>query len=137
MRRVATLILATLVLSGAVFVTAAAGHKVKFDTTVTAKFNKADKKDPYAKPENFDGAVNSPKARCVKNRKVTLQLRAANGTTSVVGTDLTDASGAWLIQPTSVAPGTYFVQVAKKVLRKTTKHRHTCRKAVSKDVTVK
>ncbi|MEO7197767.1 MAG: hypothetical protein ABIZ50_04770 [Solirubrobacterales bacterium] len=137
MKRVATLILATLALSGAVFVTGAAGHKVKFDTTVTAKFNKADKKDPYAKPANFDGSVNSAKRRCIKNRTVTLRLRAANGTTSVVGTDLTDASGAWLIAPTSVAPGTYFAKVTKRVLRKNTKHRHTCRRAVSKDVKVK
>ena len=67
-----------------------------------------------------------------------MRLRAADGTSSVVGTDLTNRAGAWAFQATGdVAPGDYFAQVAKKVLRKDAKHRHVCRKAVSGDVTVK
>jgi len=42
-----------------------------------------------------------------------------------------------VIAPSSTAPGTYFATVAKKVLRKSTKHRHICRKAVSNDLQVK
>ena len=129
--------LATAALMSVVFVAAAAGHTARYDTTVTAKFNKADKKNPTAQPANFDGTVTSLKPRCEKNRKVNLRLRAADGSSTVVGTDLTDSAGAWKIQPTSVAPGTYFAQAPKKVLRKSTKHRHICKKAVSKDVTVK
>ena len=136
LKRVATVMMATLALMSVVFVAVAAGHTAKFDTTVTAKFNKPNPKDPYA-TGNFDGTVASKKARCQKNRKVTLLTRAADGSSTAVGTDLTDANGAWLITSSSTAPGTYFAKVAKKVLRKSTKHRHICKKAVSKDVTVK
>ncbi len=136
MKQVATLILATVAIVSVVFVAGASGHRAKFDTTVTVKFNKADKKDPLAKA-NFDGTVTSTKPRCAKNRTVNLRLRATDGSSTVVGTDLTDSVGAWLIEPTSVAPGTYFAQATKKVLLKNTKHRHICKKAVSKDVTAK
>lgn len=129
--------LATAALMSVVFVAGAAGHTARYDTTVTAKFNKAHKKNPTAQPANFDGTVTSLKPRCEKNRKVNLRLRAADGSSTVVGTDITDSAGAWKIQPTSVAPGNYFAQAPKKVLRKSTKHRHICKKAVSKDVTVK
>lgn len=128
--------MAIVALTCAVFVSGAAGHKARFDTTVTAKFNKPNPKDPYA-TGNFDGTVNSKKPRCAKNRAVTLRMRAADGSSTVVGTDLTDANGAWVIAPSTAAPGTYFAAVAKKVLRKNTKHRHVCKKAVSNDLKVK
>ena len=120
-----------------VFVAGAAGHIAKFDAMLTVKFNKPAKDDPYAKTANFDGSVVSAKPRCEKNRTITLRQRTADGSSTLVGTDLTDLAGAWLIQSTTVAPGTYFAQTGKKVLRKSTKHRHICKKAVSKDVTVK
>lgn len=136
MQRVALLMTAIVALMSVVFVASATAHKVKIDTTVTAKFNKPNPKDPYA-TGNFDGSVNSNKARCEKNRKVTLRQRAADGSSVAVGTDFTDANGDWVIAPSSAGPGTYFAKVAKKVLRKNKKHRHICRKAVSKDVKVK
>ena len=121
--------LATVALMSVVFVTGASGHVVRYDGTVTAKFDK--------KANTFDGTVDSAKARCETNRKVNLRLRATDGSSTVVGTDLTDSLGAWVIQPTSAPAGTYFAQAAKKVLRKNNKHRHVCKRVVSKDVTVK
>jgi hypothetical protein len=123
-------------LTSAVFVSGAAAHRVKYDTAVSAKFNKAGK-NPYTQPANFDGKVTSPKARCQRYRNVNLRLRAADGSSSVVASALTDGNGAWVIQPANIAPGTYYAQVPRKVLRKTTKHRHICRGAISKDVKVK
>lgn len=113
-----------------VFVAGAAGHTVRIDSTVTAKFKKND--------NTFDGTVDSVKPRCETDRKVNLRMRATDGSSTPVATDLTDSLGAWVIQPTSApAPGTYFAEAAKKVLRKNSKHRHVCKKAISGDVTVK
>ncbi len=122
--------LATVALMSVVFVAGASGHKVKYDSTVTAKFDK--------QANTFDGAVESPKRGCVTKRTVDLKLRASDGSTTLVGTAATDSTGAWVIQPTSApAAGTYFAKATKKVLRKSSKHRHVCAPAVSKDVKVK
>ena len=137
MRRVGILTLAIAALMSVGLVAGAAAHTAKFETTVTAKFNKAKKGGTKPTPANFDGTVTSTKPRCATNRNVELRLRATDGSSSVVGTALTDATGAWVITPASVAPGTYFAKVPKTVLRKNQKHRHICKKAVSKDVTVK
>ena len=130
MKRIGTAILATVALMSVVFVAGAAGHTARFDSTVTAKFDK--------QTNAFDGAVASAKRGCAKNRAVTVRLRATDGSTTAVGTDTTDPAGAWVIQPTSApAAGDYFAEASKKVLRKNSKHRHICRVAVSKDVKVK
>jgi hypothetical protein len=137
LKRAATLILALAAIMSVVLVGGAAGHKVKFDSTVTAKFKKAGH-DPYTQPARFEGTVDSVKPRCVKNRTVNLRLLATDGSSTVVASDVTDLNGAWLIQPASApAAGTYFAEAAKKVLKKNSKHRHVCRAAVSKDLKVK
>jgi hypothetical protein len=137
MNRAGILIVATAALLTVVLVAGAGGHTARYDSTVTAKFKKAGN-DPYTQPATFSGTVNSVKPRCEKNRTVNLRLRAADGSSAVVATDLTDASGAWAIQATtSPAAGTYFAEAAKKVLRKNSKHRHVCRKAASRDVKLK
>jgi len=129
-QQIRTLVLATVALISVVFVAGASGHVVRYDSTVTAKFDK--------KASTFDGTVDSAKRRCETNRKVNLRLRATDGSSTVVGTDLTNPLGAWVIQPTTApAAGTYFAQAPKKVLRKNSKHRHVCKRVVSKDVTVK
>lgn len=111
-------------------------HRVSYDSTVTAKYTKPDKKDPYA-TATFGGAVASSKARCQKNRTVTVNLQGSDGTTRTVGTDQTDATGAWVFQTSDAASGTYFAEVSKKVIRKNKKHRHVCRGAISRTVNVK
>jgi hypothetical protein len=130
LKRAVTVILATVALMSVVFVAGAAGHKIKYPSTVTAKFDKH--------TTTFDGSVASAKRGCVKNRTVKLRSRATDGSTPVVGTAVTDSTGAWVIQPTSApAAGDYFAEAAKKVLRKNSKHRHVCSLAASKDVKVK
>jgi hypothetical protein len=130
LKRAATVILATVALMSVVFVAGAAGHRIKYPSTVAAKFDKH--------TTAFDGSVASAKRGCVTDRTVNLKLRATDGSTPVVGTAVTDSTGAWVIQPTSApVAGTYFATAAKKVLRKNSKHRHVCSRAVSKDVKVK
>jgi hypothetical protein len=117
-------------------VTGASAHIIKFDATITAKFHKPTPQHPST-DGSFDGSVKSTNARCEENRKVLLLKRAADGSRTKVGTDLTDANGAWLIAPSSVADGTYFAMAPKVVLRNNPRHRHVCKKAVSNDVKVK
>jgi len=136
MKRAGILILATVAMASVVFVAGANAHKAKFDTAVTIKYDKPAKNDPYAKAA-FDGSLSSAKARCEKNRTVDVLRRETNGTETLIGSDVTDLTGAWAIQPGSVTPGTYFAQTAKKVLRKNRKHRHVCKAGVSKDLKVK
>ena len=123
-------------LMSVVFVAAAVGHDVKYDSTITAKYKKAGK-DPVADPATFAGAVDSVKAPCIADRKVSLRLRGQDGTGTEVAADQTDSAGAWEIQQASFPVGTYYAQVGKKVLRKNSNHSHICRKAVSPDETVK
>lgn len=128
--------MATVALMSVAFVSGAAGHTFRADTTVSAKFNKPKANDPTGKA-TFDGTVGSTVPRCVSMRTVTLYQRAANGSSAPVGEAVTGSSGAWATMPSTVTPGTYYAQVAKKVLRKSSKHRHICKMAVSSDVTVK
>lgn len=134
MKRIAAVLTASVALMSVAFVSGAAGHKFKAETNVSVKFDKPKPNDPYA-TGGFEGKVSSDKPRCEKRRTVTLLQRTATGSTDL-GTVLTDANGAWQISPSAVAPGTYYAKVAKRVIRKNTKHRHICKRAVSKDVKV-
>jgi hypothetical protein len=136
MRRAGAAIAAVVAIMSVVLVAGATAHKVKYDTAVTIKYDKPNKNDPYAKAA-FDGRLSSDKARCEKNRTVDVYRREVNGSETLIGSDATDVTGAWGIQPGSVAPGTYFAYTAKKVLRKKKKHRHICKAGTSKDLKVK
>lgn len=128
--------MASVALMSVVFVSGAAGHTFRADTAVSVKYAKPKPKDPIANG-SFGGNVSSAMTRCQKKRKVTLFQRTTTGSTKV-GTGVTDLNGAWQISPSaSVAPGDYYAEVAKRVIRKTKKHRHICKGAVSADVTVK
>lgn len=136
LKRVAVVLMASVALMSVVFVSGAVGHTFRADTTVSVKYDKPKPNDPNANG-SFGGNVSSEKPRCEKKRTVTLVQRTATGPTNA-GTTVTDASGAWKIAPSaSVPPGSYYAKVAKRVIRKNTKHRHICKRAVSKDVTVK
>lgn len=128
--------MASVALMSVVFVSGAVGHTFRADTTVSVKYDKPKPNDPNVNG-SFGGNVSSVMTRCVKGRTVTLFQRTATGSTKV-GTAVTDINGAWQISPSaSVAPGDYYAEVAKRVIRKDTKHRHICKGAVSTDVTVK
>ena len=136
MRRAGTLLLVTAALMSVVFVAAAVGHGVKYDSTITAKYKK-EGKDPVTDPATLSGTVDSVKAPCKADRTVSLRMYGQDGVGHEVATDQTDAAGAWEIQQASFTVGTYYAQVGKKVLRKNSDHSHVCRKAVSADVDVK
>jgi hypothetical protein len=60
----------------------------------------------------FTGKVSSPKKQCRDDRKVKLYMKSySGGADSLVGSDETDASGAWSIEGSFVA-GIYYARVA-------------------------
>ncbi len=136
MKRIAIFSIAAVALMSVAFVSGAAAHTFRADTAVSIKFEKAKGNDPTA-TSSFEGNVTSEKARCQKKRTVRVLQRTEGGATEV-GSDLTDADGFWQVPLSGdVAPGAYYAKVTKRVIRKDTKHRHVCKRAVSKDVTVK
>jgi hypothetical protein len=114
-----------------VFAAGASGHRFAFDTAVTIDFEKGNKKNDPLALDTFSGRVISPKANCSQDRRVVLKRRTADGTTAV-GTDYTNDNGFYEVKLAD-ARGTYFARATKKVLRKGTKHRHTCRRDSSPD----
>lgn len=64
----------------------------------------------------FKGKVTSAKKQCRANRKVTLYRKSDSGSAySAVGTDKTDASGAWTIQGSFLA-GIYYARVTSALI---------------------
>lgn len=65
----------------------------------------------------FKGKVSSPKKRCRAHRTVKLYMRAgsARSADTLVGTDVTDASGAWSIEGSFVA-GIYYARVVAALI---------------------
>lgn len=60
----------------------------------------------------FAGKVSSPTKQCRDDRRVTLYMKPYDGSADVaVGSDKTDASGAWTIEG-SFAAGIYYARVA-------------------------
>jgi hypothetical protein len=133
LKRTAGIALAIAVMAAAVIAPAAGAHTVKYDSTVTAKLKKGGKD-----ANTFSGVVDSTKAKCVMNRTVDVYLRVDNADDSLIGSDATSDLGEWEIIPAGeLAPGTYYATAPKTVLKKNKKHRHVCKRATSKDVTVK
>lgn len=110
----------------------ASAHTAKYDSTVTIKLTKAGKEGG-----TISGDVESATARCVAQRGVNVRMRA-EGPDPLVASAITDDAGAYELPITAdLGAGDYYVVAAKKVLRKNSKHRHVCRRAVSENVTVK
>lgn len=65
----------------------------------------------------FKGKVSSPKKQCRAGRTVKLYMKAGSARTgdTVVGTDKTDASGAWTIEGSFVA-AIYYARVASVLI---------------------
>jgi hypothetical protein len=64
----------------------------------------------------FTGKVSSPKKQCRDDRKVTLYMKPYDGSAdTAVGSDKTDASGAWSMEGSFVA-GIYYARVASTVV---------------------
>jgi hypothetical protein len=64
----------------------------------------------------FKGKVSSAKKQCRANRKVTLYMQPYDGgDDTAVGSDKTDASGAWFMEGSFLA-GIYYARVASTVV---------------------
>lgn len=128
-----TAAIATVACAAGALAPVAGAHTAKYDTTITAKEKKAGKDASL-----FDGTVDSTKAKCIADREVKLFQVVDNADDTLLGTAATDDAGAWqLIPATPPAAGTYYALAAKKVLKKNAKHRHVCKRAASKELTVK
>lgn len=117
-----------------VFAAGASAHRFGFETRVTSDYNDPNRQSPYM---HFDGQVFNEKTRCVKNRRVVLKRRDADGGVTTVAQDYTDKDGVWLIVPANPPEGTYFARATKQVIRKSDGHRHTCLPDSSKDMRIK
>ena len=93
--------------------TIAQAHKKKFATGVTAAAQNKNQ---------FRGTVTSGNAKCVPQRSV----RLFSSTGVLEATATTDAQGSFRIDNKNLAPGTHYVNVQKRALKKTRKHRHLC-----------
>jgi hypothetical protein len=85
------------------------------------------------------GHVISPRARCTRSRKVEV-YRRLDGADQLIGKDVTGtgpdvADNEYVIfQEGSPESGTYVAVAKRKVLRRTSRHRHICARAVSTPV---
>jgi hypothetical protein len=88
-------------------------HKKTYATTVTAA----------AKNKNqVEGSVRSGNPKCLPQRRVGLY----SSTGALEATATTDAQGGYRITDKNLALGTHYVNVRKRVIRKSRHHRHTC-----------
>jgi hypothetical protein len=65
----------------------------------------------------FVGNVYAKKAKCVRNRTVTIYY-TEGGKRELVGTATTDATGDWQLDPDSTPSGNYEAEVARKKVKK-------------------
>ncbi len=108
----------------------ASAHRVIYKSTVSIKFTTS------AYGDSFSGKVRSPRARCVKRRSVRV-FRVATGPDTVIGTDTSSDTGAWVVNPGGFAsPGDYYAKAKRKVLKRNARHRHICRGATSRTIHV-
>jgi len=91
-------------------------------TKVTINFTQG---SPPTTNDTFFGKVKSKKAKCVKDRKVTVKRKSPSKLK--IGSDLSDDNGDWEVQTPNAPPGEYFAKV---------KRTDKCKAATSKTITV-
>jgi hypothetical protein len=116
----------------AAFAVVAAAHTAFFDSTVTIHF----KKGNHGAAAEFSGAVSSAKLPC-EQRTVKLYEKHPGTADELIATTSSDIKGDWQIAPAAVSEGTYYAKAKRKVLLRNDRHRHVCRRALSKDISVK
>jgi hypothetical protein len=129
LRIVATVMLACAALAALVAV--AVAHTARYDSTVTIHFQPGhgDVSD------TFSGRVISVKALCERHRQVDVRRRL-EGPDELLGTTFTDRDGHWELHPGSTPTGTYYAKAMRKVLKRTSRHRHVCKPEISNDLPV-
>jgi hypothetical protein len=108
-----------------------AAHTKKYASRVTINFQAG----TYA--DQFFGKVKSNKAACKKKRTVKV-YRKKSGPDALFGTDKTNRRGKYVVAPGKRAKSgrDYYAKAKKKVLKKNSSHRHVCRAATSRTITV-
>jgi hypothetical protein len=107
--------------------TAATAHVVRWDSKVRIT--------NYADNASFLGRVTSERRVCQRKRKVTVWKRNPGAMDGPVGTARTNRRGIWVVY----APGlletaernVYYATVKRRVLHRSTGHRHVCKPAQS------
>jgi uncharacterized iron-regulated membrane protein len=136
MRR-ATIAVLALAVIGLTVTGIAAAHFQRYPTTVTIKLKGSKGKSGKA-ANTFDGKVNSALPRCQKGRTVLVSRDGA-----LVGQTVSDSTGSWQLGlGGQAAPaGNYTATALKKVYRRHRpghpRHKHVCKKGVSKALSVK
>ena len=109
----------------------ASAHKKVHQSEVTLLVSKASDNRT-----GFHGHVTSTRVRCTRNRKVEVYRRLA-GPDELIGKDVTgtppvDEDNEYVVFiEGSPEAGTYVAVANRKVLRRTSRHRHICARAVS------
>jgi hypothetical protein len=88
-------------------------HKKTYATTITAAAQNKNQ---------VQGNVASSNPKCLAQRGV--RLYSSTGVLEATAT--TDAQGGFRIQNKNLAVGTHFVNVQKRVIKKSRRHRHAC-----------
>jgi hypothetical protein len=108
----------------------ATAHTVRHDSTITIQ-----KRNNGNDPDSLKGRVSSDRPRCERNRTIQV-FQEVPGADTLIGSTNTDGEGTWELLFAGDAPdGTYYAVATRKVLHRSTNHRHTCRRAVSDTVT--
>jgi len=103
-------LLVPLLLAALVVPAAARGSTTHYTTVFTAfKFKKG------SSDSSFKGYIDSPKGKCVKDRKIKL-VRKHNGNQDVLGSDKTGNGGKFAIELSNsqIKNGTYFAKAKEK-----------------------
>lgn len=131
MKRVLLALTATVAVLAIGMAAVAVAHTIRFESTTTLKYKKNGNK-----PDSFEGTVSSTRPGCVKNRSVKVR-RKIDGPDPLAGATTTADDGAWEIKLAGKADaGDYYAAAARKVLRKSAKHKHVCKLSRSKHATV-
>jgi hypothetical protein len=104
-----------------------AGAAVAHQTTIGSTVTVDTRPGPTQRSVTFFGEVRSSNDNCVKRR--TVELYDVRTLASKIGETKADADGDWEIsQPAGRLRGTQYVQIRKKRLVDTNRHRHTCKR---------
>jgi hypothetical protein len=129
--RLAVYLAAAIVVVAAVGAGSVTAHKKKIKATITVQWN--DNEGPYTSGDIFSGDVTTKK-KCRKDRRV--KVFRAQGD-QLIGTDGTNSQGHYVVEVGGEAsPGDYFAKLKKKALKKSKKHKHVCKKAISPTITI-
>lgn len=108
-------------------------HTKKYESKVTIRFVEGGTGE-YTGPDKFAGKVKSEKERCIKGR--TVRVFRDSDDVEKIGEAETNKRGRWKLEQPDAEEGDYFARAKREFLKREEGHRHVCRKAQSKTITV-